>query len=96
MAGDEAALVQISAIPPGAIGASWGEDDTIVIGTGFSSGLWRVSANGGEPEELTAVEDARFNHLWPHFLPDASALLFTIMDTEARTGQIALLDLDTH
>ena len=36
-------------------GATWGPDDTIIFGINVpgSSGLWRVSASGGEPEQLT-------------------------------------------
>ena len=79
-------------------GASWGPDDTIVFGTNLSSGLWRVSANGGEPEEVTTpdVEQREVNHGWPHVLPGGRAVLFTIVTAEAiETAQIALLDLDS-
>ena len=79
-------------------GASWGPDDTIVFGTNLSSGLWRVSANGGEPEEVTTpdVEQGDVNHGWPHVLPGGRAVLFTIVTAEAiETAQIALLDLDS-
>jgi len=50
-------------------GASWGDDDTVVFATAGSSGLWRVPAGGGEPEELTALEPEQGNHLWPEILP---------------------------
>ena len=80
------------------LGASWGEDETIIFGTGTPGGLWRVSADGGEPEELTMpnVERGELNHAWPHVLPGDRAVLFTIF----RTGpddirQIAVLDLET-
>ena len=38
-------------------GASWGEDDTIVFAPSSQSGLFRVSAAGGEPERLTTPEE---------------------------------------
>ena len=77
-------------------GASWGPDDTIVFGTGQPSGLWRVSASGGEPEALTTPETEQVNHAWPHVLPGGRAVLFTILaGGSVENAQIAVLDLDT-
>ena len=87
--------VQIAEIPGSAIGASWGSDDTVVVGTGLSSGLWQVPASGGDAVPLTQVDDPNVNHGWPHFLPGGRALLFTIMDLASGGQQVALLDLDT-
>ena len=80
------------------MGADWAEDDTIIFGTTTLTGLWRVSANGGEPEEVTTpdVEQGQVNHGWPHVLPGGRAVLFTILTGGAiETAQIALLDLDS-
>jgi serine/threonine-protein kinase len=78
------------------LGADWAEDDTIVFGTDAPSGLWRVSANGGEPEELTTPDvEQGVNHGWPHVLPGGRALLFTILSGAIDDAQIALLDLET-
>ena len=82
----------------GGIGASWGTDDTIIFGTGQPSGLWRVSADGGEPEELTAPnrERGEVNHHWPEILPGGRAVLFTIIPAgSVENAQIAVLDLET-
>ena len=78
-------------------GASWGPDDTIIFGNDVSGGLWRVSANGGEPEELTKPDvGLGVNHGWPDVLPGGRAVLFTILPSAAiETAQIALLDLDS-
>ena len=79
-------------------GASWGEEDTIIFGTQTPSGLWRVSSNGGEPEELTTPdeEQGQANHAWPHILPGGRAVLFTILTGGSiDSAQIALLDRDT-
>ena len=84
-------------------GASWGRDDSIIFGTSVPSGLWRVSAGGGEPEELTTPEsgseseNAVANHGWPEILPGGKALLFTIIpeDGSIETAQIAVLELET-
>ena len=42
---------------------------TFSVGTG--SGLWRVPAVGGEPEQLTTpvAEQGELNHYWPEILP---------------------------
>ena len=80
-------------------GASWGPDDTIVFGTDVPSGLWRVSASGGEPEELTTLDPERgeTNHAWPHILPGGRAVLFTLLSGGVVDGaRIAVLDLDTN
>ena len=80
-------------------GASWGSDDTIIFGTSAPSGLWRVSASGGQPEELATpnAELGAVNHAWPHILPGGRAVLFTILTEGAiDTAQIALLDLETN
>ena len=47
-------------------GGSWSEDDTIIFGTATPSGLWRVPAAGGDPEEITTLnaETGEVNHAW--------------------------------
>ena len=77
-------------------GASWGPDDTIVFAEEGYGGLFRVSANGGEPETLTTLDEGQgeIAHRWPEVLPGGRALLFTSargVRTEDR--EIALLDL---
>ena len=80
---------------PGRTG-DWFED-TIVFSETFESGqgLYRVSANGGEPEMLATVnvdeEESWYGR--PDFLPDGKHILFSI-----RLGtsyQTALLSLET-
>ena len=39
-----------------AYGASWSSDDTIVFACEQTGGLWRVSASGGEPEQITELD----------------------------------------
>ena len=78
-------------------GASWGPDNTIIFATaGGGNGLWRVSANGGEPETVTTPDPERGeSHLWPSILPDGTAVLFTITTGEIEDAQIAVLSLET-
>jgi serine/threonine-protein kinase len=57
------------------IGASWGRDDTILIG-GVYSGILRVPAKGGKAE--TVVKPAPgLSYAHPQFLPDGHAFLYT-------------------
>ena len=76
-------------------GASWGDDDSIVFATAGPSGLWRVPAGGGEPEELTTPDAEQGDHLWPEILPGSTAVLFTIIGGPVEGAQIAVLSLDS-
>ena len=90
--------ITICTMPAGVeAGASWGRDDTIIFGTGFPSGLWRVSAGGGEPTEVTTLDPAvpGQNHAWPEILPGGRAVLFTVLAGAIENAQITLLNLDT-
>jgi Protein kinase domain/WD40-like Beta Propeller Repeat len=79
-------------------GASWGDDDSILVATGaLETGLLRVPASGGTPQVLTRPnrERGEADHLWPHYLPGSRAALFTVT---ALTGgvdaaQVAVLDV---
>ena len=54
------------------LGASWGDDNTIVFATNDPrTGLWRVSADGGEPTVLTTPDAAQreSDHAFPSVLP---------------------------
>ena len=62
---------------PNVAGSSWGPDDTIVFGD-FNAGLFRVSANGGTPEQLTTLGADDERHVRPAYLPSGSAALFTV------------------
>jgi serine/threonine-protein kinase len=71
-------IVTICKAPTGNLyGAAWGEDGTIVFGSG---GLYRVSAAGGSPAVLTtpAGERGEVEHRWPEILPGGKALVFTV------------------
>jgi Tol biopolymer transport system component len=60
-------------------GATWGEDDTIIFPTQYTSGLFRVPALGGATQVATHLDAARseVTHRWPQFLPGAKAVLYT-------------------
>jgi Tol biopolymer transport system component len=60
-------------------GGTWGEDDTIIFPTQYTSGLFRVPAGGGATQVATHLDAARseITHRWPQFLPGAKAVLYT-------------------
>jgi serine/threonine-protein kinase len=80
-------------------GATWGPDGTIVYNRVEGDGLWRVSATGGAPEQLVSLEIERgdFFLIWPEFLPDGGAVLFTcLMGLTADIARIEVLDLESR
>ena len=92
-------LCQISGVP---LGATWGDDNTIAFATNTpSTGLWRVSADGGEPAVLTKPDPARHerNHAFPSMLPGGRGIVFTITVVtagQADSSQVAVLDLKSN
>ena len=54
------------------VGASWSAGDTIVYAS-YLTGIWRVSAGGGTPEQI--VKAGQLYH--PQLLPDGKSLLYT-------------------
>jgi len=79
-------------------GASW-HDNNIVFAAGFSAGLSRVSADGGEPELLTKPDPKReeSSHRLPSWLPGGRAVLFTVTRHYIDTKPwVALLQLDSR
>jgi eukaryotic-like serine/threonine-protein kinase len=62
---------------PGARGGTWGKDEVILFEPDFQSPLMRVSAQGGEVKEATAIDPGKHTtHRWPSFLPDGRHFLF--------------------
>ena len=66
-------------------GASWSEDGSIVFARDGNSGLYRISAAGGEPEVLTELDEdgGETTHRWPEVLPGGGGVLFTSRTTTA-------------
>ncbi len=74
-------------------GLSWEPDDAIVLGS--SRGLMRVPGGGGEPEQLTRVDEARGEtaHIWPDVL--SRSVLFTAWSGSTEDSHLAVLSLET-
>jgi serine/threonine-protein kinase len=92
------APVELCDTPQGP-GLAWGQDE-IIFARGNGGGLWSVPAGGGEPRQISTLDDSReeTSHRWPHVLPDGRHLLFSIKTDRISTfddAQIGLLELDT-
>ena len=79
----------------GFFGGSWGTDGTIIYNPGYSSGLWRVSADGGDAEQLTTPDVAagELGHWWPQILPGDQAVVYTAFSTPAETTRLVVRSL---
>ncbi len=66
-------------------GGDWGPDDYLYFDR--NDGLWRVAANGGEPERVTVRDRTRGDarHAWPDVLPNGKGALFTIFSSSYTT-----------
>ncbi len=64
-------------------GGSWNKNGDIVFAPASVSGIWRVSAAGGVPTQVTQPDTTgeRKTHRWPWFLPDGKHFLYYV-----RTG----------
>jgi Tol biopolymer transport system component len=62
------------------LGGSWSGDDTIYFAPYNTSGIWKVSANGGSPQPFTHVDKSRdeVSHRWPQVLADRKTVMFTV------------------
>ncbi len=69
-----------------AVGASWGSDDVIVFAPSPVSALFRVSSNGGTPEQLTTLLDGETSHRWPEILPGGKTVVFAAASGPDFTG----------
>ena len=80
-------------------GGSWGDDDTIVFTPRAHGGLFRVSADGGPVEALTAPdpEQNEQGHQNPSFLPGGREILFdvTVVGRRFGEGRVMYLSLET-
>ena len=77
-------------------GGAW-LGDSVIIYTKSNEGLYRVSANGGASERLTALDKDRreFNHWYPQVLPGGKAVIFNSFSTPLARSRIEAVVLET-
>jgi serine/threonine protein kinase len=71
---DGRSLRIVTHVPGLGLGGTWNRDDTILFAS--NPGLFRVSANGGEPTQVTTGPF----HTIPQFLPDGRRFLFFVLN----------------
>jgi eukaryotic-like serine/threonine-protein kinase len=73
---------------------AWNRDGVIVFGT--ESGLFRVSASGGTPSQITALDRARqeTHHSIPSFLPDGRHFVYRRASSDREKSAIYLGSVD--
>jgi eukaryotic-like serine/threonine-protein kinase len=66
-------------------GGTWNTRGDIVFAPAAAGGLFRVSANGGDPAPLTTLDTAgkETGHRFPQFLPDGDHFLFAALPVRA-------------
>ena len=64
---------------PGARGGTWNAENVIVFAPDAQGPLYKVSATGGKPEQVTTIDPARKEaaHRFPAFLPDGRHFLYS-------------------
>jgi serine/threonine-protein kinase len=78
-------------------GGAWSREEGIVYTPTYQSGLWQVSAEGGDAHEVSRPDSARgeLGHWWPQFLPGDRHVLFTAYSSPMERSRIEVLDLRT-
>lgn len=87
-----ASQVQVLCDAPNGRGGTWNRDGVIVFAPDSLIGLYRVSAMGGFPVEITKLDTARLeqSHRWPVFLPDGKHFLYMAANFTRQTGVNAI------
>jgi Tol biopolymer transport system component len=91
------AAVQTICDAADARGGTWSADDVIVFAPAPFGGLFRVSASGGTPVELTEAKEPGATHRMPFFLPDGRHVLFVSgsPNSDRSENAVYLLDIAT-
>jgi serine/threonine protein kinase len=73
---------------PQFLGASWGEDNTIVYGQA-PGGIMRISGNGGSSELVIKAKSEILEY--PQVLPDGKSVLYTAQTNAQNTGSARIM-----
>ena len=95
--------VKIANDEPGFVGAAWGPDDSVIMAllrggvTGKGNGLYRASSgSGGAVERVLGTDEPNVLYVAPSMLPGGKAVLFYLVEVQAQTETVAVLDLETR
>jgi hypothetical protein len=86
----------VPGVGPNPLGATWGDDGTIVYAE--SGTLYRVAASGGTPAVVLPADTTTGSGLYamPHFLPGSRLALVGIQKFHPAKSSIVVLDLQTR
>jgi serine/threonine-protein kinase len=85
-------------------GLAWESDASIMFNPGRVTGIWRVPAVGGKPQEITNLQGGQNRHRDPEALPGGKAILYAsnagpgtlqIFAQSLETGERHLIDRGT-
>jgi len=76
---------QVLCDAPDGRSGSWNRDGTIVFARTFNGPLYKISAAGGAPEQVTELDASQQenSHRWSQFLPDGRHFLFFAKSRQA-------------
>jgi serine/threonine-protein kinase len=79
-------------------GGSWGQNGVIYFCPAATEGLWKVSDDGGDPEQVASPdrEKGEFAYWWPEVLPGGGAVFFTVWKETLNDVQVAVLTIETR
>ena len=81
------------ALGQGNLSATWGPDDTIILGS--PEGLWSMPVSGRRRTQLTTLAEGEVAHAAPRFLPSGRAVLFHVVTGQPGEAQVAVYNFDT-
>jgi len=76
------------------LGVAWGAPG-IVYNPKYGLGLWRISAEGGQPDTVTVPEPGELGHWWPQILPDGETVVFTAYRNTLESSSVEAVSLRT-
>jgi len=79
-------------------GGAWNGDGVIVFSPAFNGPLFKVSAAGGAPVQVTELDSAlgESSHRWPQFLPDGRHFLYFARGMAAQVSTTYVGSLDSR
>jgi hypothetical protein len=75
-------------------GGSWNADDVILFVPHWESGVYQISAQGGEARPVTTLRHDQNSHRFPSFLPDNKHFLYFVMAATPAVEGLYLASLD--
>ncbi|MEE9231078.1 MAG: protein kinase, partial [Acidobacteriota bacterium] len=77
------------------LGGAWSQEGVIVFADGLNGSLLKVPAAGGEPIQVTELDESRgeVTHRYPHFLPDGRHFLYVARSASPEGGVATTVQL---